>query len=402
MTYESVIIMLSNPGFSFYGVSGEHHIVPVEEADLKRWGKYYGDAVVCTYDGKLVQVYKDGPGLDSIEHPVALEFASLDPNGKEGILQFCNKYGLLGSSRQFANHNNNYLFLQESKDEYSRVIPFGRTREADWLFYIQREIVHMKHLLDLNDAITNDDSVEMISNILFFALDISDIDFEGSQRRTETFQFTHHFEQFLRERGFDTFCLPDTFDWTSEIQSFLTYLYIDLMNAEAYEEFGYHQKYPQMYFCHWQALYDCIDFVLRSHKILNVDPFKGVLLEPVLTKESADHIYEHAYIKILAKAVLSDVFKENLCWIYPEVRYDKDNTPQSAWRIPTLLNAMYLELFFRLSPNGRIKRCANPTCNNYFEWNKSTPTKIYCSERCAKLMAKRKQREREKNAKKPG
>lgn len=165
------------------------------------------------------------------------------------------------------------------------------------------------------------------------------------------------------------------------------------MNTEAYEEYGYSTKYPQMSFAHWQALHDCISSILAAHRIIAVDPFNGVILDPILEKS---HDCSHSPTVALAKAVLSDVFREKLHRVFPEIRYDEDNIPQSAWRIPTLLDAMYLEIFFRFSPNGVIKKCANQTCNNYFEWSKSTPTKIYCSQRCAMLMAKRKQREREK------
>ena len=45
--------MLTNPGFTFFGISGEHKIVPTNQTDLPTWGPNYTEAIICTYDGKL-------------------------------------------------------------------------------------------------------------------------------------------------------------------------------------------------------------------------------------------------------------------------------------------------------------------------------------------------------------
>ena len=48
--------MLTNPGFTFFGISGEHKIVPTNQTDLPTWGPNYTEAIICTYDGKLGKI----------------------------------------------------------------------------------------------------------------------------------------------------------------------------------------------------------------------------------------------------------------------------------------------------------------------------------------------------------
>lgn len=84
--------MITNPGFSFSGISGTHKIVPVNETDLPSWGENYCECIVCTYDGELVKVYDNGPGFSYLDKSVAMEFAAIDITDRNAILQFCNRY----------------------------------------------------------------------------------------------------------------------------------------------------------------------------------------------------------------------------------------------------------------------------------------------------------------------
>ena len=101
----------------------------------------------------------------------------------------------------------------------------------------------------------------------------------------------------------------------------------------------------------------------------------------------------------MTKGIFSDIFKENLHSVYPEIVFSKAGMAESTWRIPSLIDAMYLELFFRYSPNSSVRKCENPTCTGFFIYESSRPTKKYCDESCAKLMAKRMERARKRTAK---
>lgn len=97
----------------------------------------------------------------------------------------------------------------------------------------------------------------------------------------------------------------------------------------------------------------------------------------------------------LARAVLSDLFKEKLENVTPEIQFDSGKQ-QASWRIPSLIDAMYLELFFRFSPTGQWRKCADPKCSGvgYFEWTPSKPNQKYCCNVCALRVAKQEQRKR--------
>ena len=77
--------MLTNPGFTFFGISGEHKIVPTNQTDLPTWGPNYTEAIICTYDGKLVKVYDNGPGFGFSDESVAMKFAAIDVNEPQQI-----------------------------------------------------------------------------------------------------------------------------------------------------------------------------------------------------------------------------------------------------------------------------------------------------------------------------
>ncbi len=65
------------------------------------------------------------------------------------------------------------------------------------------------------------------------------------------------------------------------------------------------------------------------------------------------------------------------------------------WTADSLLNALYYVLFYKVTNNTPIRKCSCSTCNNYFEII-GNYNKIYCSQECGLLEAKRKQRMRQK------
>jgi len=88
--------------------------------------------------------------------------------------------------------------------------------------------------------------------------------------------------------------------------------------------------------------------------------------------------------------------------IFPQLNSDGHRNRTnfiSTWKAPTLLAAMYHELYLKISQNKKIRKCRNSTCSRYFEIIGNDLRKIYCDSDCAKLEAKRKERARKKNAK---
>lgn len=402
MTLKGDTLMLTNPGFTFYGISGEHTILPVSKTDLPSWGPLYNEAVVCTYDEKLVKVYDNGPGYTGIDKSVALEFVSIKPTDTAAIIKFCNKYGMPNSSRQFGNFRNDYLFFNETKDNFSKCIPLVEHRERTWLYTIQRDILQMQQCIKLNQAIEQKNYSQIIDILLYFCFDLYGLDFEESERRTETFQFNHAFFRYAEENGYSKFYGLSTTPLQDLVKGFLSDIDSAYYESELLSSWGFphEDKYVQIYFSMWQHLHQLFTWLTDHVTILEITPFAEVSYsEPLIALTSSISESDDETLLKTAKGVFSDVFKEHLKSVYPEIIFTKAGTAESSWRIPTFIDAMYLELFFRYTPNSSVRKCENPTCSGFFVYESSRPTKKYCTESCAKLMAKRMERERKRTAK---
>ena len=371
--------MITNPGFSFSGISGTHKIVPVNETDLPSWGENYCECIVCTYDGELVKVYDNGPGFSYLDKSVAMEFAAIDITDRNAILQFCNRYGMPDSMRQSGNFRNDYLFFKDDKDSFSKVIPLGSRQERDWLYAVQRYILQMKLTIELNQCIQDRNLQRIIEILLYFCFDLHGLDFEGSQRHTETFQFNHYFYRYAEENGFTLHTRLAGLSIHDLITGFLKDIENDYYETEMYHSFGFprKEKYVQISFSTWQHLCDLFSFVTEKEKVLDITPFGEVIMSDSLSSYINTFSEKDTDgVLMCAKAVFSDIFKEHLHSVYPEMVFSKNGDPESSWRIPSLLDAMYLELFFRFSPNSSVRKCQNPDCPNYYTRTSSRPKKI--------------------------
>ena len=397
--------MLTNPGFTFWGMSGEHKIVPTSETDLQSWGSIYDEAVVCVYPKGLVNVYENGPGYSyTSEHSVAMEFASINIDDNAAILSFCDKYGMPGSMRQEANFTNDYLFFDETKDNFTQAVPFGVTRERTWLGQIKKDITLLNLTLRLSQAISDKDFKRIVEIVIFVCFDLSNLDFEKSERKTETFEFNHYFHRYTELHGIKPFFDEKESLWTDSISDFLDDIDDDVEAYEFYSNIGlpYDIRYPKFLHALWEALYDLFRGVLSYTNIESIGPFGNVTFtKPIDSFLNSLNQRDKEIIIKIAKGILSDIFKEKLNRVFPEIVFTKRNMPESSWRIPSLLDAMYLEVFFTLTPSSSIRHCANPTCNQFFTWSASKKSRIYCSQSCADAMAHRKFRERQKNENPP-
>lgn len=94
--------------------------------------------------------------------------------------------------------------------------------------------------------------------------------------------------------------------------------------------------------------------------------------------------------------IIADEINFAVCDVKPYLRVLSNGDFKGDWIIPDLVSAIYMDIFLKNANSILLKKCENPTCGEYFETTIENTTKKYCSARCAQLMAKRKQREREK------
>ena len=397
--------MLTNPGFSFTGLSGHHEIIPTSETDLPVWGPIYEKTVRCVEVDAPVSVYVNGPGLDYSLASPALEFAGINIYDEAAILAFCDKYGLPGSQRQEANFRNNYIYQELNKDEYAKGIQFGRPKELEWLGIIQKQIVDLRSLFDLNEAVQKGDYYRIIQIAAFYCFDLSGLDFKGSCHVTETKKFNHAFFRFAEECGYDKSAGLGELTLNNLIEGFFDSIELQFDLEHSYNQAGfpYDNPYSEYQFSKtWQHFYAMFHWLQSKTTIESVSPFGDVVLgSDIHDIDITPLTSEGKHLINTAKALLADIFKEKLSRITPELQFNAGNMPEANWRIPSLADAMYLDAFFRLTPTTTVRHCANPTCTRYFTWSSSRKTRIYCCPACAELMAKRKQRERDR-AKKAG
>lgn len=154
------------------------------------------------------------------------------------------------------------------------------------------------------------------------------------------------------------------------------------------------ELYKDIFQCTWQNYLSLLKEILSVANFSINDSMDRLSISCTLSDDLLSKTtLNPESIKQAGLSCISDFFNSYTRNITPELRYEND-TLQYDWHISSLLEAMYMELMVSVSPNSQTKRCANPTCNSFFEVGKGNTRKIYCSQRCALLMAKRKQRER--------
>lgn len=390
--------MIYNPGFSFSNINGKHRIAPLTETDMGfRTNQLYSEAIIQEEKGTIVKIYDDSKGVLKPSDSPAMQFAKIDINNNDEIINFCNRYGLISSERNFANFRNDYLFFNKSKDEFIEKIPLLHKERED-LNYFKRYVIEMRCLLELAAAIDAHDLDTIVSIITYLCLDITKLNGSPDAHvSTELFQFNHAYrrvaEDFFDYKPYNY----QGFTFSEALRYFLDEMIEDLKEEEFYHSMWqpYKRKYIQYDFTEWRHLRALFDDLLSVTKIVNVTPLGEVEFSTPL--KDCDYLkqLQKENLLNLARAVLSDLFKAKLESVTPELQY-VNGKHQAGWRIPTLIDAMYLELFFRLSPTGQFRKCADPKCSGvgYFEWSPSKPNQKYCCNVCALRVAKEEQRKR--------
>ncbi|SNS87397.1 CGNR zinc finger domain-containing protein [Anaerovirgula multivorans] len=137
-----------------------------------------------------------------------------------------------------------------------------------------------------------------------------------------------------------------------------------------------------------QAQHAFLDYIFTKTSISSVKANAGVkLTKPLNIRPNKED--ENVIINA-AKLIIKEEIDYHTKLISPV--YDT-TTMLGTWKIPNLITAIYFSIFF-LNPNFEvIKKCANPTCDGYFDILNTNKRKKYCSIRCANIMSQRKYRE---------
>lgn len=153
----------------------------------------------------------------------------------------------------------------------------------------------------------------------------------------------------------------------------------------------YHHRYEGI-FCNY---IDLLTQVTQISNLIITDDNKITVEKPLSTIISTFSDMNIECLMRCAREVIESEMRLHVHDVSPSFIVTKRGY-ESGWRFTNLFAALYMKLQLIFSDSNVLKKCENPTCNEYFELPKNNTVKKYCSTRCAQLMAKRKQREREK------
>lgn len=387
--------MIVNKGFSFSNIVGKYAIT----ADKAQMNSRTEDNLIIQtiYPGNLKKLYSYNSYDDG---SIAYEFAAIDINDLDDIISFCNKYGLILSNRLKANVTNDYIFFSSNKIDFSEVVPASQY-DYIYLHNFRREVTIMNCLLGLKSALDADDAVEIVKNIVPVLIAYTNktcVPFD-----TETENFNYYFYRFMKGNNENNrYYLKDEYYHIHKaVLDYLNSLDDYVVTVSMYgDEYIENRGYSSIFHSTWQAYHGLLSKLLSVTDVLTDCNGENIEYSVPITDELLDKAdITNEKLKIYAAICISDLMNSQTRFITPVLNLENGSLI-SDWQISSLLEAMYMELMVTFSPNTQIKKCANPTCNFHFDVGIGNNRKIYCSRECAQLMAKRKQRFRDKAKKK--
>ena len=304
---------------------------------------------------------------------------------------------MLSSDRLIRNTTNDYIFMKTIKTIFSEVVPNYEPDET-YVNIFTQEVITMRNLLQLKASLDTDDSVGVLNSLLSMLLCYTTK--AEVENDSETERFNYYLYLYIQRKEKEeslTISKPELFD--GYVRVFLNELTF-YVNSTA-DEWWLHGTFEKtelsdILHCTWQNYHDILSLLMDKVSLSVNSDISCLSFSEHITVEL---IYETGInsemLKRAAITCMSDIINSQTYLITPDLQYNNGRL-SSDWNISSLLEAMYMVLLVTFIPNTQVKKCANHTCNNFFDVGKGNERKIYCFQRCALLMAKRKQRERDK------
>lgn len=190
--------MLLNTGFTYKNTKGTYTIrtQPDTAADYYYVkGKKKSDQIIAaTYEYGLNTVYANS---NASEESVALRFAGINIHKDKEIIDFCNAYGLIYVNEIDADENNDYLFMNAEKDSVQKPLS-DIGGGCLFLDDFRREIIRMRKILTLYDALNTKNLKTVIEVLSWFCFDnYEEFDDEELQPAFESQRFNNAFREFV-------------------------------------------------------------------------------------------------------------------------------------------------------------------------------------------------------------
>ncbi len=408
--------MFLSSNFTYVNLRGEYTIEDRPALDEHGRALRTGQMERCIITLRETDTVTIETNVDPNGESVALKFASIDINDDESILKFCREYGSLWPDQTDEDEvdNNDYLFEHQHKDYYQKNLLLDRRIQVEKhdinrsfpLIAFQISVISIRKILDLSAAIANKDILTIIKCLIWFCFGYYDFyDDDELVPATEFERINYYFRETMYSYIYDEELDVANLDYFSDaISIFLDELASDLKNIEKRNldpdhPYNYGVNHYDLYNKTWNYFYCLMRNVIEHSRIVRIDLLGDVVFEKELSNnDMADICLDKETIVNLGKAFLSNHFSDQMFRIRPELIIEDGRMVQEL-RIPSLMEAIYIDLYFRYTPYTNFRKCCNPTCNTVFQVSNTNSKKKYCSDKCSLLMAKRKQRERERNRK---
>jgi len=376
--------MFINNGFTFVNIKGTYKI---ENGIIKSLYEYGLNPIYSTTE-------------QSLAHNLLFEFA--DIKNDEMLVAFLNRYGLATRNSIVENTDNDYLFFGITKKEYTQIRVGSSNSRSNYISETDRyyrQILRASKLLQLIEALNDNDYIKMLNCILFFAYGHS---YKSSYAGKEINKYNSSFNEFITKGLYNDVTgerlereyLSETKQ--NDMDDFVKIVEDELWNVYYGQENGYEPEYcffDSALHSEWQFLLKLTEWLSNNCPVESIELDGQVKYKNKLTNELLKTRLQND-IPLIARAVMMDVVNEEILGVRPLARYE-DQQIIMDWQITTLYEAMYFEFLTSLSQDIIVKKC--PSCGIYFEVAKSNTRKKYCSDLCNDRMAQRRRREKLKS-----
>ena len=320
------------------------------------------------------------------------EFANVDVSKVDSIIKYCNKFGLpVSSSYLDKKYNGLYRgYYIVNLEEYKEINPFWEYDSMPLDEFINNH-TNVSNLLYLRNALGSNNYekkkyIETIASVMLFYFEKSfNLNFQNEIPITHTACYQYIFLRFykLMGNGDDLARIFFRFVQTrrQNVESLADFTYVDYVkgkNEENYELFIY---------------FDCFLMELaQNNPSIYVDMKRRLVKfdkEVKITTKLLD------IAEMILPSIMIGIINQRLVRVHPILACDsKSKVYTATWDWTSQMDGSIIELLLNLSEKSIVKKCANPTCNNYFMPLRGN--KKYCCNTCAVCVAKRRQRQREK------
>ena len=352
--------MIFDNGFTFSNQLCEFDYLDYQDYDLET----IRVLKITPIENSLIRVYD----YQTNSQPL-LDFLGVNHHDEDSILQFLRKYGffvdpcLANWDIDYDTRKNNYRLITKS--------------------LIENIFARFKATVNLISAFKQNNLGEILKYCVFIILDESEIEYNNENNVYDfSNEINHTFYRFysIFRSPKET---PTLEEWEQlTFQQQINYALDRVPKTEPGESW---QKFIELF----TRIRDyCVIVDLNTTDYIQFDKSPSEIIS-MFTRDDSE------FLKELAASIIETELTAIISNIYPRIEIT-NGTLKGNLKVPNLLSALYFDMSLRESHSTLLKKCENPTCNCYFETTINNTRKKYCSLHCSQLMAKRKQREREK------